>query len=70
MPAYTNAKQTLPLIFQEIMRNQAERAALAAPAVIPFDAVKHHATLVVEMEGFRRDAERALKWNTDKGNPA
>lgn len=70
MAAYTNAKQCIPGLFMEIMRNQAERQALAAPPLITMGEVRQHATLMREMAEYRRGAERALRWNIDKGNTA
>jgi hypothetical protein len=72
MPAYTNAKQNIPPLFKEITRNHAETAALrnADAVVVPLAAVSNLKRLRDEMSEYRRGAERALRWNTNKGNTA
>lgn len=65
--AFTNAKQSIPPLFAEIMRNHAEREALRAPSLITFGEARRYRVLQAEMDEFRRGAEKALMWNTDKG---
>jgi hypothetical protein len=74
MAAYTNAKQSIPPIFQEIMRNHRQREEL----VERFTSGLHSGhgdwvemmRLVREMKEYRRSAEQALRWNVDKGSTA
>jgi hypothetical protein len=65
MPAYTNATQSIPDQFKEIMRNDRERALLKAQPIIDFNK---GAALIKERREYARNAERILRWNTDKGN--
>ena len=71
MPAYTNAKQTVPPLFQEIMRNYDEQRkivlAIGYQKATKEDWRELH-RLRREMTDYRRAAEKALCWNTDKGN--
>lgn len=68
MPAYTNAKQTIPDLFQEIIRNHDQREYLRAPKIITLGEARAYRVLQDEMERFRVGAEKVLCWNTDKGN--
>lgn len=54
----------VPQLFKEIIRNDAERAALQELSVIPFNAM---AGLIREKRGYRRAAEKMLSWNKNKG---
>lgn len=63
----TNAAQRIPPLFKEIMRNDAERAALAEQTVVPFEKAGR---LVRERRMYRKAAEKALSWNTNKGSTA
>ena len=57
----TNAQQRIPPLFQEIMRVDAERAKLGNVLRIDLELRKRE---------LRRAAEKALAWNTNKGNEA
>jgi hypothetical protein len=74
MPAYTNACQRIPALFEEIMRNHRDVACLKAvvtkSSIVPWHAVLSLKRLRAEMREFRRGAEKALRWNVDKGNTA
>lgn len=61
----SNTQQHIPPLFKEIVRNDNERAALKALPVIDFFK---GAELIKERRSYTRAAERALQWNTDKGN--
>jgi hypothetical protein len=65
MPAYTNATQNIPEQFKEIMRNDRELSALKEKELIAFERA---AMLIKERREYTRNAERILRWNTDKGN--
>lgn len=65
MAAYTNAHQSIPAQFKEIMRNDKEREALYALPAIPFHKMVE---LIRERRQYSRQAEKLLRWNTDKGN--
>lgn len=73
MPAYTNAKQTIPEVFKLIMVNHAAQEPLLSKCLnrsldaLTMDEWIELGRLRREMIGYRADAERALKWNTDKG---
>lgn len=71
MPAFTNAKQQIPDLFKEIMRNHAEQAAIREKGFgmsqIDWRQLK---ILRCEMAEYRRGAERMLHHNVDKGNTA
>jgi hypothetical protein len=67
MPAYTNAKTTIPPIFQYIIDNHNERYALPKDGTMTQHQWRTLRALVTEMKSLRGDAERALRWNTDKG---
>lgn len=54
-------------LFKEIIRNDNERDALRKQSVVPFDK---GSALVREKREYRRAAEKALAWNTNKGNTA
>lgn len=70
-PAYTNAKQTIPEVFKEIIKNEAARRTLSTPEVISFEQCQQFRALKDDMDkNLRPSAERALRWNTDKGNAA
>ena len=68
MPAYTNAKQTIPPLFQYIMANHAERESLYETGAITQAGWRRLRILVKEMKNLRIAAENALAWNTNKGN--
>lgn len=61
----SNKKQSIPPLFKEIIRNDNERADLRAQAVIPFETA---CRLRRERRDYRREAEKVLHWNVDKGN--
>jgi hypothetical protein len=67
MPAYTNATTIVPPLFQEIMRNDREITDWKGRKVIVMDIAKR--TLKRKRE-LMAAAEKALKWNVDKGNKA
>lgn len=67
MPAYTNAKQVIPELFKQIVRNDNQLREIRALPVIPLIEA---ASLVHERREYRRAAEQMLKWNTDKGDKA
>lgn len=68
MAAFTNAKQSIPLIFKFIMENHAAREALPKDGTMTQQQWREQRALVTDMLSLRRDAERMLRWNTDKGN--
>lgn len=68
--AYTNAKQSIPLLFKFIMQNHAAREALPKDGRMTQRQGREQRALVTDMKSLRRDAEKALRWNTDKGNGA
>lgn len=70
MPYYTNATQSIPPLFKEIMRNHSERQALPSDGGMTRSQWHRLGALVREMKEFRRGAEKALCWNKDKGNTA
>lgn len=57
--------QSIPPLFQEIIRNDAEIDAWRDDKVVPFETGCR--TLARKRE-LIRSAETALSWNTDKGN--
>jgi len=68
MPAYTNAHQHIPEVFKEIMENDAERAALhAKPNMTTADWRRVGELMDRKKRDLVPSAERALRWNTDKG---
>jgi hypothetical protein len=68
MAAFTNAKQSIPLLFKFIMDNHRAREALPKDGTMTQQQWREQRALVTEMKSLRRDAEKALRWNTDKGN--
>lgn len=64
---YSNAKQHIPELFREIIRNDNERAELKASPVVNFEDWR---ALKEEREGYRRDAEKALQRSGDNHAPA
>lgn len=70
MPAFTNAAQSIPPLFQFIMDNHAAREALPKDGSMTQQQWREQRALVTDMQSLRRDAEKALRWNTDKGNGA
>jgi len=72
MPYYTNAKQHIPPLFKEIMRNHADvvrvRAAIRTTSVVSWNTALSLRALHNEMREYRRAAEIALRWNTNKGS--
>lgn len=65
MGLFSNGRQNIPPLFLEIMIVQKELANLTRQNVIEMDA---YLDLSKRMEDLRRAAEKALRWNTDKGN--
>jgi len=65
MPAYTNAKQVIPVLFQVIMDNHRQQKACDLSTM---DGWREKNRLRKEMVSLRRDAENMLHWNQDKGN--
>lgn len=65
MAFYTNAKQNIPELFELIMANQRsqEKCDLST-----WEGWRHRNILRRYMAGYRRDAEKMLHWNQDKGN--
>jgi hypothetical protein len=63
----TNAAQRIPPLFLEVIRNDAERAAMTQQTVVPFEKAGE---LVREKRMYRKAAEIALAWNTNKGSTA
>jgi hypothetical protein len=69
MPAYTNATQTVPKVFKEIIKNDAEREAIHAKGdTMTQDDWRRLGALSTDKKALRRGAEEVLKWNRDKGN--
>ena len=68
--AWSNAKPNVPPLFREIVKNDARRAEIKAMPVVPWERAQEHAALVREKRDFRQAAEKALRWNADKGNMA
>jgi len=66
MAVFSNGKQNIPLLFEEIMRVDEELTAMLSGPAIPFDAHK----LIARKRELMSAAEKALHWNTDKGNTA
>jgi hypothetical protein len=69
MPRLTDKgahKQPLnvPPLFEQIIRNDKERAALREQKVVPFDKSR---MLIVERRMYTKEAEKMLSWNTNKG---
>lgn len=63
---FSNAKQRVPLIFQEIIKNQSRRYELKSRPVVDFGEYKK---LFIDMrDSLRPAAEKMLRWNVDKGN--
>lgn len=74
MPAYTNAKQTIPHVFKCVVENDREREALRDSFVAygpnsPAQWLRLK-ELIADRKNLRIGAEKALRWNTDKGNTA
>jgi hypothetical protein len=70
MPAYTNARQTIPYVFEAIIANDAARLALrdrAADGLMTQSDWRELGELVADRKNLRRGAEQAMRWNTDKG---
>lgn len=65
MPYYTNAKQTIPNVFKCIIENDTKQGELRQLDVIPFAPMKE---LIRDRRNLNASAEKALRWNTDKGN--
>jgi hypothetical protein len=63
MPAYTNATQTIPELFKEIMRIDDQIEQKLIQSAIPFDTHK----LIARKRELMSAAEKALHWNVDKG---
>lgn len=71
MPAFTNAKQSIPPLFVAIMENDNARDAIKAMGA----SMTHSdwidlGRLTREKRDFRSAAEKALSWNVDKGRLA
>lgn len=68
MPAFTNAKQSIPPLFMAIMENDKARDAIHAKgAEMTSDDWNELGRLTREKRDFRGAAEKALRWNVDKG---
>lgn len=65
MPAYTNAVQTIPAVFKAVIENHNKQRELKSLDVIPFSPM---AELLMDMRNLRHSAEKALRWNTNKGS--
>ena len=63
---YTNAKQSIPELFKEIMRVDDEIEQKLIQSSIPFDTHK----LIARKKELMQAAEKPLHWNVDKGNTA
>jgi hypothetical protein len=63
---------TVPRVFQEIIDNDNERAAIRAKGFDMTQADWRRLAVLSEdkKKNLRPAAEQALKWNTDKGRPA
>lgn len=64
------SKQNIPVLFQEIMRNDRERAEIKSLDVIPDGALEKYRWLRRERQDYRKAAEEMLHWNTNKGSTA
>ena len=64
MALFSNGKQNIPPLFMEIMRLDEELDGFLSRPVIPFKTHK----IVARKQELMRAAEKALRWNTDKGN--
>lgn len=72
MPAYTNARQHFPQAFKDIIANDARREEIRDGFVAGSASLidwRELSLLVQDRKNLRASAERALRWNTDKGNP-
>lgn len=70
MPAYTNARQTIPEVFTQVMRNDQRRERLRDLAVngeMTQGDWRELGELTRDRKNLRGSAEKALRWNTDKG---
>lgn len=65
--AFTNARQSIPPLFQEIMVNHAAQDQLLDLRFCTFADAKRMRSLKVQMDDLRRAAEIALSWNHSKG---
>lgn len=72
MPAYTNARPNVPKIFQEIMKNDTQRGDILAKGadMTTADWKRLKELAKDKKDNLRPGAEKALRWNTDKGNTA
>jgi hypothetical protein len=63
-------KQSIPVLFQEIMRNDRERLVIKALNVVSNELREKYWFLRRERQDYRRAAEAMLRWNTNKGTTA
>lgn len=71
MPAFTNAKQSIPSLFVAIIENDSARDAIKAKgASMTHLDWTELGRLTREKRDFRSAAEKALSWNVDKGRLA
>lgn len=71
MPAFTNAKQSIPSLFVAIIENDSARDAIKAKgASMTHLDWTELGRLTREKRDFRSAAEKALSWNADKGRLA
>lgn len=71
----SNAKQSIPALFVEIIKNDARRDALKASVLAGTGTMtqmewRELQSLREEKARLRQGAEKALQWNKDKGNQA
>lgn len=68
MPAFTNAKQSIPPLFVAIMENDKARDAIHAKGCeMTSDDWNELGRLTREKRDFRVAAAKHLSWNADKG---
>jgi hypothetical protein len=68
--AFSNSAQRIPPLFQEIVKNHAAHDAIRAKAEPTQADWVEMKRLYRERGDFRRQAEKVLAWNTNKGEPA
>ena len=70
MPAFTNAKPHIPLVFREIMKNHDQRMAIHALGANMTQADWRQLGILQQdkKRNLIPSAEKMLRWNVDKGD--